>query len=104
MRPKSSGVTSRSSIWSRKSIRRSSGISAASTISLDIPLLPTRAARARLSRIARVVRMCVLQQVAAVDLGVRDGHHAAIRRDGDLLVRGAHELPGEALVAVLGSA
>src|SRR5215210_2465807 len=36
-----------------------------------------------------------------MDLGVGDGDHAGVRGDGDLGVRGAHELAGEAPAAVV---
>src|SRR5919202_5736962 len=42
-----------------------------------------------------------LQQVAAVDLGVRDRHDAAVGGDGDVGVARPHELAGEALALAL---
>src|SRR3954449_10121374 len=59
----------------------------ASTISLLISVLPL-----------------ILDQVAAVDVGVRDGHHAAVGGQRDLVVARSHQLAGEALVAVAGLA
>src|SRR3989442_7273536 len=56
----------------------------ASTISLDIP--------------------SALQQVAPVDVRIRDGHDPAGRGDGDLVVARPHELAREAPAAVVGLA
>src|SRR4051794_31301409 len=43
----------------------------------------------------------VLHEVGTGDLGVRDGQHARVGGDGDLEVRGAHQLAGEAPAAVV---
>src|SRR3954447_4343460 len=64
----------------------------ASTISLDICLLPTPWARR------------LFQQVAAIDLRVRDRHDAIARGHGDLFVRGSDQLTGEAPVPIAGLA
>src|ERR671933_140335 len=108
MRPKSSGVTSCSSIWSRYSANlagpgcflyadRSASSSAWRSFSSEMPF--SRASACMASRISRDMAL-LLDEVRTVDVGVRDGDHAGGGGDRHLVVGRADELPGEGLVAV----
>src|SRR6202022_1244474 len=161
MRPKSSGVTSRSSIWSRYSanffgsISGSSGsrispvsgsiivsssivstirwassrsgmissmtlksavsrsistraylaepgcflyadssASSSAIISFSGSIPFSRASACIASRISRDIAL-LLEQVRTADVRVGDGNHASVRGEGDLILGGGHELPGE---------
>src|SRR3954462_11948587 len=64
--------------------------------------MPLSCARARTaSTISWDMWRSVLHEVGTVDLGVRDGDHPGVGGDGDLGVRGAHQLAREAPATVV---
>src|SRR3954453_1370558 len=64
--------------------------------------MPLSCARARTaSTISWDMWRSVLHEVGTVDLGVRDGDHPGVGGNGDLVIRGAEQLAGEAAVPVV---
>src|SRR3954471_9831308 len=64
--------------------------------------MPLSCARARMaSTISWDMWRSFLNEVGTMDLGVRDGDHPGVGGDGDLVVRRAEQLAGEAAAPVV---